>query len=73
VAADISRDSTTSDAPDLGRDLLDNEKQGEAEHKRPGQTVTELCADLAMGAYSAGVVVCRSRDETWPQSGEEFA
>ena len=59
----IVRDAAPGDAADFGRNLLDNDHQGEAEQKGPRKLEAKLCADLTMRADPAGVVVCRSSYE----------
>ena len=71
MAADICGDPTTGHAPDLCRDLLNDDHQREGEDERPGEAIAKLRADLAVRANARRIVVRRPGDEAGAEAGEE--
>jgi len=63
VAAHISCEALTSNAPNLRADHLDRAHQRIGEEEGPSQGVAKLGASLRIGGYAAGIVVRGARDE----------
>ena len=63
VAAHISCEALTSNAPNLRADHLDRAHQRIGEEEGPCQGVAKLGASLRIGGYAAGIVVRRTGDE----------
>ena len=59
------------DTADPGADFLNHRHQRETENHGPGEAVTELSADLAIGRDPAGIVIRGTSNETRPQTLEE--
>ena len=71
MTSQVSGDARTRDAANFCRNQLYRNHQRETEDKCPGQTITEFGANLAMRAYAAGIIICRTCDKARSQSLQE--
>lgn len=67
----VSGDARTRDAANLCRNQLYRNHQRKTEDKCPSQTISEFSANLAMRAYAAGIIICRTCNKARSQSLQE--
>lgn len=71
MSLQIPGDADTRYAPYVRSHFLDNDHQREAEDEGPSEPIPELGADLAVGPYSARIVVGRAGNESRAEHSDE--